>query len=171
MEWSTKPVPTASADEILKKYKIEDYAEICLVELDRYKAALELTDGNQIDALAVAHVWARSYELERQLKKLKSDPKSVNKIASKFDVAMLYWSMANSLMVDGKDRIAAAKEFAAIAGIYDSKVGANQTNVNIGQCVMLVRDFGTNDNWTEAAAIQQSKLVNQRNEQRERIGN
>lgn len=168
MEWTTKPVPTSNAKDILNEYKIEDYAELCLVNLDRYKAALELTDGNQAAAMVISHHWANSYKLEKILRELKSDPRAIRKIATRFDVAMLYWSMANSMMVDAKDRINAAKEFASIAGIFDSKIGAGGgTNINVGSAVMLVRDFGTQENWENAAAIQQANLVNQRNEQRE----
>lgn len=166
MIWNTQPVPTSNAEEVLSKYKIEDYAEICLVTLDRYKAALELTDGNQVDAMIISHHWAASYALDKHLKKLKQDPRNIRRIASKFDVAQLYWSMANSPMVDAKDRINAAKEFASIAGIFDSKIGVGGGNtVNIG--VMLVKDYGTQENWEQNAAIQQARLVNQRNEQRE----
>lgn len=168
MEWNTKPVPTSNAEEILSEYKIEDYAELCLVNLDRYRAALELADGNQIAAMAISHHWANSYQLEKLIRGLKNDPRAIRKIATKFDVAMLYWSMANSMMIDAKDRINAAKEFASITGLFDSKIGSGGgTNINVGSAVMLVKDFGTQEDWEKSAAIQQSNLVNQRNEQRE----
>lgn len=166
MEWTTKPVQTSNATEILSKYDINEYARICLTSLDRYKAALELADGNQYDAMAISHHWANSYELEKIIKQMKQDPRAIREIASKFDVAQLYWSIASSFGVDAKDRITAAKEFAAIAGIYDQKAGGS-TNINVGSAVMIVKDFGTQENWEAQAAIQQSKLVNQRNEQRE----
>ncbi|AHI60041.1 terminase small subunit [Acinetobacter phage IMEAB3] len=166
MEWNATPVVTDNATEVLDRYSIQDYAKICLTNLDRYKAALELTNGNQSDAMVIAHHWSRSYELDRIIKAMKNDPRAIREIASKFDVAMLYWSIASSPIVDAKDRIKAASEFAAIAGIYDQRAGGG-IGGNAVQAVMIVKDFGNNSDWENAAAIQQAKLVNQRNEQRE----
>lgn len=165
MKWSTKPVTTELSKSLLEKYKIEDYAELCLTNLDRHKAALELADGDMMEALAISEHWANSYELERHLKTLRSDPESIKKIASSFDVAMLYWSIANSPTSDTKDRINAAKEFASITGIYDSKIPNIENNQN-NMAVMIVNNFGDNEQWETAAQKQQEKLVNQRNEQR-----
>ncbi len=67
----------------------------------------------------------------------------------------------SSPIVDAKDRIKAA-----IAGIYDQRAGGG-IGGNAVQAVMIVKDFGNNSDWENAAAIQQAKLVNQRNEQRE----
>lgn len=130
---------------------------------DPFKAAQKLCPDNTGVALWVATNWANDPEVMTIVNGLKGDPKNLSSIASKYDLARLYWDMAQDTKLDAKDRIAAAEKFGAVAEYYDPKANKSTTvNIDNAPRVMVVKDFGSETEWREAAKNQQRELVNGR---------
>lgn len=136
------------------------YAEYLIETNDPFAAAQRLVPNDTGRALWCATNWANDPEVIDAVNDVKATSDSVNRIATKYDLAQLYWDMANDEKIEPKDRIAAAEKFGAVAGIYDPKQ-TNNTNINVDAAprVMIVKDHGSNDNWEVKAAQQQRKLT------------
>lgn len=144
------------------KHSKAEFATVLLTEPNPFKAAMIMTKGDTDSSLWYAVNWQDDHEVIELLKKLREDQNNITKIATKFDVAQLYWNIANSRAYDAKDRIAAAEKYASIAGLHDTKTSSGgNVNVNVNQNmprVMVVKDHGTDEEWERKVAAQQAEL-------------
>lgn len=143
-------------DESLKP----KYAALLLKEKEPFDAALRLSPDNTGVALWCATNWTNDPEVVEEMARLKGESDAVKSIATKYDLARLYWNMANDEKIEPKDRLTAAEKFGAVAGIYDPKQNNNMNiNVDAAPRVMIVKDHGSNDDWEVRAATQQRELT------------
>lgn len=139
------------------------YAAFLLKERDPFKAACLLCPDDTGKALWYATNWAHDPEVQAELDALRGDTRNLGAIANKFDLARFYWDMAQDEKIEPKDRLLAAEKFGAVAGIYDPKANNNTTvNVDAAPRVMVIKDHGTDEQWSKAVESQQRALVNGR---------
>lgn len=124
-------------------------------------AALEVFGHNNSVAMRVAWEWP----LDPEVKEFMAEIAEANGgekafLPSRNDYALSVWRLAKDETKPTSERLSAFRLFGDICG-YIEKPNAPNVNVNVGNQnrVMIVRDFGTDEEWERAAEAQQQKLL------------
>lgn len=155
-------VPTETAEELLARK--EQFAELSLREPDAFKVALVIYPNDTGRALRVANEWPNDPQV-KTLRQSFIDAEEDGETAflpSKADACRMAWNIARDSDKFTEDRLKALKLYAEIRGFIEKpQVSVNNTVNNlVSNKVLIVRDYGTNDDWEKALRSQQKKLVN-----------
>lgn len=126
---------------------------------DPFGAACLVFGMDSARALEASIKWIHdSFVLQRQAELLQEFGEATF-MPSKLTLARRVYELAEDRNTDKKERIAAYKLYADIMGMIERQaLIGHQTNVTQNR-VMVVRDFGTDDQWESAALKQQTKLI------------
>jgi len=124
---------------------------------DPFFAACTLFE-NRIHAMEVAKTWPYDlYVLQRQADLIDQLGDEAF-LPNKAELARRVYEVAGAA-TDTKDRLLAYKLYGEIRGFIEKAGGAN-VNVNVNNNrVMVVKDFGTFEEWEQKSIRQQQKLV------------
>ena len=131
-----------------------------------FKAACVVFPDDISMACRYAVEWNNDPEVISEIERLKFESSKTKEevdlsIPSKEDALRLAWEIADSNYEQGKDRVAALKLFAEIAGhMPDKTVNKNVNMSGTVNKVMIIKDHGTDEEWEEKALTQQRILAN-----------
>lgn len=148
--------PVSGPEELALKHK---FAEALLREPhEPYRAGVLVFGNDTRRALEASQQWVFDLAvLEYQTELLeKLGPDAF--LPAKAETARRIWSVGETA-TDAKDKLQAYKLYAELRG-FVPKGDGNNTNVNVTlNRVMVMRDFGSDEDWEAKAASQQSKLI------------
>jgi hypothetical protein len=124
-----------------------------------YDAALAVTNGNVGMALQIASNW-RNDPVVAEAKIALIEEKGVRYfLPTKEQQASDIYKMATDGKLDDEIRLKAHRLYAEIMGNIE-KPSINQGGMQVvNQGVMIVKEYGTDDNWEQRAEQQQRKLI------------
>ena len=155
-----RPARVVETDEEILAKK-ERFAELMLRENEPFKVALILYPDDTGRALEVAHTWPRDAQVIELQKSLTSAEDEITFLPTKSDAARLAWNMARDEARFTEDRLKALKLYAEIRGFIEKPQVSVQNNVqnnSIQHHVMVVRDHGSDEEWSEKLRNQQKRL-------------
>ncbi|HEX2242719.1 MAG TPA: hypothetical protein VHK27_05615 [Gammaproteobacteria bacterium] len=145
-------------EEILAKK--ERFAELLLRENEPFKVALVLYPDDTGRALRIAHEWPTDPQVKAFQQSAIDAEGEITFLPTKADAARLAWNMARDEGKFTEDRLKALKLYAEIRGFIEKPaVNVSQTNNTLVQNnVMVVRDHGSDEEWSEKLRNQQKRL-------------
>lgn len=149
--WSTQVI----ADENALK---DTYAELLLkTPQDTYGVAIKVVGNDIARALKISAEWPIDiYVLNKQAELLAAfGPEAF--LPTKAEVARRIYTVGENA-TDPKDKLAAFKLYAEVRGFIQKADNVNNIQVNNNR-VMVLRDFGNDDQWETKAVKQQNKLI------------
>lgn len=153
--------PPSETPEQLLGLKTQ-FAELSLREPDPFKVALVVFPNDTGRALRVANEWPNDPEV-KTLRQAFVDSEEDGETAflpTKAEAARLAWNIARDTERMTEDRLKALKLYADIRGFIEKPQVAVNNTVNNVQRVLVVKDYGTDDDWRTALRAQQKRLIN-----------
>lgn len=148
-------LPAVREDEQELKAK---FAEALLrTPTDPFRAAMALFGNDTVRALEVANSWPVDLAVLQRQADLLEQFGPDEYLPTKATVARRIYEVGETA-ADVKDKLAAYKLYADIRGFMPKGETNNNIVVNNNR-VMVVRDFGNDEQWETAAASQQAKLI------------
>lgn len=142
--------------ELKKQYAME----LLRNPTDPYKAALALFPNSPQKALAIFTNWREDPEIDELKKELVETFGDIGVLPTKAQVALKIYEVATDnprATVD--EKLKAYKLYADVMG-YIERIPQAVINNNLTQNkVLVVKDHGTDDQWSRTIAAQQAKLV------------
>lgn len=154
-------VTTETAEELLAKK--EQFAELSLREPDAFKVALVIYPNDTGRALRIANEWPNDEQVKafRQSFVDAEEDGETAFLPSKADACRLAWNIARDADKMTEDRLKALKLYGEMRGFIEKPAAVAVTNNNnVAMRVLVVKDYGTNDDWEKALRQQQKKLIN-----------
>ena len=99
-----------------------------------------------------------------EIENLKNEITEEELLPSKNETAKLAWEMANNSWLKGGERVNALRLFAEIAGHMPEKNVNKNIKIEgkgIPGGVMVVKDYGTDEEWEESVLAQQTRLTSE----------
>lgn len=127
---------------------------------DPFRAAAQIFGLDTIRCLHAAQIWVNDpYVLTKQAELLETLGED-SFMPSKLTLARRVYELAENPSTDKRERIKAYELYANIMGMIakQSLIG-HQTNVMQNNRVMVIKDFGTDEQWEKATREQQTKLI------------
>lgn len=154
---SPTPLPATREDEQDLK---ERFAEALLRSpTDPFRAALAIFGNDTVSALKASNSWPSDLVVLQRQADLLEEYGPDEYLPTKAHVARRIYEVGDAA-TDPKDRLAAFKLYADIRGFMPKAENVNNTNITLNQNrVMVVRDFGSDDQWETAAQKHQTKLI------------
>lgn len=122
-------------------------------------AAQAVFPDDMARALYIASHWLTDPDVLTEKARLRDKGADLKTLPTKADLARRAWELTDKGLFE--DRIKAMKLYADIMG-HIEKPQAPVTNVNVTQNrVMVVKDKGTDAQWEEGVAKQQTQLLNE----------
>lgn len=151
---------TESAEELLARK--EQFAELSLRESDAFKVALVIYPNDTGRALRVANEWPNDAQVQafRQSFIDAEEDGETAFLPSKAEAARLAWNIARDADKMTEDRLKALKLYAEIRNFIEKPQAAVVNQTNVAMRVLVVKDYGDNDQWEKALRTQQKKLIN-----------
>jgi len=134
-------------------------AELLRTPNDPFKAAQKIV-GNTIRALQMSQDWPTDvYVLKRQVELIEEFGED-NFLPSKLTLARRIYELGETTTASISERLAAYRLYADLRNFIEKPSLINQNNLTVNNNkVMVVQDFGSDDQWEETAKNQQMKLV------------
>lgn len=158
--WTTIAAPLAPAlDPAVELERKRLFAEALLrAPGDAFSAARTVFGQDTMGAMVASQQWPYDMVvLQRQAELLETfGPDEY--LPAKHEVARRIWDIGQAA-TDTKDRLAAFKLYADLRGFMPRSEGMTINNTVNQNRVMIMRDFGTDEQWETAAAGQQAKLI------------
>lgn len=120
---------------------------------DRLKAAMAVYPNDMVKAVTLSKA---GIEKKNTVAIVEEDEDI--KLPSKAEHCKELYTIFKDVNYSLKERLVASHQFAEIQGTIQ-KPGTVVNNNIMQQKVMVVKDYGTNENWEEKLRIQQQKLV------------
>lgn len=130
-----------------------------LLASHNFKAAIELFPEDTRTALKIATEWPHDSEVKGFIKKIQDFETSIDSLPSKKDLAEDIWKKMQKPYVDPKEYAALAKLYAEVRGFIEKPENKQVVNINQNR-VMVIKDQGSPDEWSNKAEKQQRDLVN-----------
>lgn len=132
-----------------------------------FQAALSIFGDDTGKALMASQVWVRDPLVIQSRDEYLAENGVEVKLDSKAELAAKILKFADEknadetrYLHDGKDRLSAYKLYAEVMGYIEKPQVVNNNNVvATSNKVMVVQNFGDDDNWEQALAAQQRQLV------------
>jgi len=157
--WAPFQAPAVAPDPEAEKEQKDRFAEALLrTPTDPFRAALTVFGNDTATALRISNLWPYDlYVLQRQAELLEQfGPDEY--LPTKQQVARRIYEVGENA-ADNKDKLAAFKLYAELRGFVPKGEGVtNNLTVNNNR-VMIMKDFGTDEQWESAAVGQQTKLI------------
>lgn len=155
-------VQTETAEELLAKK--ERFAELSLREPDAFKVALVIYPDDTGRALRVANEWPNDPQVKtirESLIEAEEDGETAF-LPTKADACRLAWNIARDADKYTEDRLKALRLYGEMRGFIEkpTAVTVNNNTQNVSMRVLVVKDYGSNDDWEKALRQQQKKLIN-----------
>lgn len=154
------PVPKIESDaEVIAKK--EQFAQLSLREQDAFKIALVIYPDDTSRALRVANEWPNDEQVKtfRQSYIDAEEDGETAFLPTKAEAARLAWNIARDSGVT-EDRLKALKLYADIRGFIERPSVAIQNNTLVQNKVLVVKNFGSDEQWEQQVRKQQTKLIN-----------
>jgi hypothetical protein len=151
------PAPDVTGpDELALKHK---FAEALLRDPhEPYRAAVLVFGSDSRRALAASQNWVFDLDVLARQADLLETFGADKFLPEKAEVARRIYQVGETA-TDNKDKLAAYKLYSELRG-FVPKGDGNSTNVNVTlNRVMVMRDFGSNEDWEAKAVAQQTKLI------------
>lgn len=162
--WSTivaAPVPHYGAPEAVDPNEPELKARFAEALLrrphDAFGAACAILGNDTMRALRVSQAWPLDLEVLAVQADLLEKFGPDEFLPTKQEVARRIYNVGETA-ADAKDKLAAYKLYAEVRGFIQKADNVNNVVVNNNR-VMVLRDFGTDEQWETKAASQQAKLI------------
>jgi len=128
---------------------------------DAFRAALSVYPGDAGRALVVAREWSDDPAvIEARDEAVAVALNDDGPVIGKAGVAQMLLDIAREKLVDAKDRIAALDKINEMYGYKTATVGVGGGNTYIdNRSVMVVKDHGTDDEWSAKLREQQERLI------------
>ena len=128
---------------------------------DGFRAALATYPGDAGRALVVAREWADDpLVLEARDEAIQAALDDDGPVIGKSGVAQMLLDIAREKLTDAKDRITALDKINEMYGYKTATVGVGGGNTYIdNRSVMVVKDHGTDDEWSAKLREQQERLI------------
>jgi len=156
-----EPTPAALTDDEVLALK-ERFAELSLREPDPFKVALALFPNDTGKALRVANDWPNDPAVKtfrQSFVDSEEDGESAF-LPTKAEASRLAWNLARDSERDGETRHKFLKLYAEMRGFIEKpQVAVNNTVTNVTR-VLVVKDYGTDEDWRTALKKQQRALIN-----------
>jgi hypothetical protein len=159
---SAVPAPVRDETELKRRFALE----LMRTPSEPFNAARRVFPGDITEAIFKAQSWPVDPDVQAFIKELTSrQPDDGGILPTKDHLARMLWDLATDTTkkVDTRDRLTAFKLYGELRGFID-KSGAG-TNVNITNAisnkVLVVKDFGSDDDWEKKAKAQQAKLISE----------
>jgi hypothetical protein len=153
--------PTETVEDLLAKK--EQFAELSLRETDAFKIGLAIYPNDTGRALRVATEWPNDPQV-KALRQSFVDAEEDGETAflpTKADACRLAWNIARDADKFTEDRLKALKLYGEMRGFIEKPAAVTVNNTqNVAMRVLVVKDYGTNDDWEKALRSQQKKLIN-----------
>lgn len=147
-------VVEAVPENVLK----ERFAEAFLkTPNDAFGAACRVFGADTIRALAAAQQWPLDTHVLQTQAALLDQWGEDHFLPSRAELARRVWQVGE-MATDERNKLAAFKLYAEVRNFVAKDQINIQNNVTNNR-VMVMKDFGTDENWEKAAAKQQSKLI------------
>lgn len=153
----TPPAPAVSPEELARQK--DKFADAYLrTPENSFAAACTVFGTDTATALKVSSEWPFDlYVLQRQAELLETfGPDEF--LPTKQQVARRIFETGERTN-DVKDKLAAYRLYAELRGFMPRGDGANVSLTVNNNRVMVMRDFGNDDDWEKSAVTQQSKLI------------
>lgn len=137
------------------------FAAALLREPDNaFGAACKVFGTDTISAMQAANEWPRDlYVLTKQAELLEQFGEE-SFLPNKMTLARKIFETAETTNIDKKDRLKAYELYGELMGFMPKQTAiANVTNNVTQNRVMIIRDYGTDEQWEIAAREQQMKLI------------
>lgn len=157
----TAVAPTETVEELLAKK--EQFAELSLREPDAFKVALVIFPNDTGRALRIANEWPNDEQVKafRQSFVDAEEDGETAFLPTKAEACRLAWNIARDAEKMTEDRLKALKLYGEMRGFIEKPAAVSVTqNNNVAMRVLVVKDYGTNDDWETALRQQQKKLIN-----------
>ncbi len=137
----------------------QKFAEALLELCDPFKAALHVCEGMPTQkALKMATEWPADIEVKGFIKAIKDKESSIDTLPDKKDLAEAVWlKMENCRFPEDFAKL--AKLYAEVRGFIEKPDNKPIVTINQNR-VMVIKDFGNEDQWQAAADKQQRDLLN-----------
>lgn len=152
---------TETAEELLARK--EQFAELSLRESDPFKVALVIYPNDTGRALRIANEWPNDPQVKaiRQSFVEAEEDGETAFLPSKADACRLAWNIARDAEKFTEDRLKALRLYGEMRGFIEKPAAVQVNNqTNVAMRVLVVKDYGTNDDWETALRQQQKKLIN-----------
>lgn len=127
---------------------------------DAFKAALTLYPADAGRALVVAREWhGDPLVIETRDEAIAAALADDGPVIGKSGVAQMLLDIAREKLTDAKDRIAALDKINEMYGYKTATEGAGGNTYIDNRSVMIVKDHGTDDEWSAKLRAQQERLV------------
>lgn len=136
-------------------------AELLKTPENAFGAACRIFGMDTQTALRVSVEWVLDIVVLRKQAALLEEYGEEYYLPSQVELARKVWGLAIDDKADRKDKREAYKLYAEIRGWLKTGGGGVTVNNNVlnANRVMMLKDFGTDDNWEETAKKSQMKLV------------
>lgn len=115
---------------------------------------------DEITAKQVAPLWPTNPYVLQFKRELLEEYGEEHFLPTKADVVKQLYAMGIDPAIDVKDRVAALKECALVRGFIEKPASVNVNTGNTNNRVMVVADYGSDEDWETRALHQQTKLIN-----------
>jgi hypothetical protein len=127
---------------------------------DAFRAALTVYPGDAGRALVVAREWANDpLVIEARDAAIEAALNDDGPVIGKAGVAQMLLDIAREKLTDAKDRIAALDKINEMYGYKTVGEGTGGNTYIDNRSVMIVKDHGTDDEWSAKLRAQQERLI------------
>lgn len=152
-------VVSDSDGDDLDKYKKDFAYRLLKNPFDSFKAASEVFPRDRARALFIYNNWINDVDVIRYKEEHLENLGEEEFLPSKVDLLNKIWEKMHSKKIDHSDYQKFAKLYADLRGFCPKE--APQISMNIGESakVMVVQNYGEDDDWEKAAKAQQRALL------------
>lgn len=136
----------------------DKFAELLLrTPNDAFNVAVQVFGSDTMRALQISQEWPLDFYVMQKQADLLAEQGDDAFLPSKAELARRIYTVGDT-STDAKDKLAAYKLYAEVRGFIQKAENVNNIQVNNNR-VMVMKDFGTDEQWEVKAAKQQSKLI------------
>lgn len=146
--------------EISNSKRKRQFAEFLSKLSDPYKAAHRIFPEDTKLAIQAAREWPTDRTVIDFLNEKSLSKDDVDELPTKADLARCVWDRMNEPMTENEDFVKMAKLYAEIRGFVEKPKDGAQVNVQNVSNVLVVKENGDFDNWSNGLAQQQERLIN-----------
>jgi len=127
---------------------------------DSFGAALVVCPHDPGKALEIASTWPRDPEVIAHQREAEEELGEMHFLPGKADLARQVWEIGTNKQIDTADRLKAMKLYADLRGYIEApSTIINNNNAVSNNKVMVIENYGSDDDWEERVRQQQAKLV------------
>lgn len=142
-----------------QKRKQQFARELLKSPQEGFKIAVRIFGDDTGRALEASHRWPHDPEVIGFMNMALEELGDLHFLPSKADAARAAWEISQDPRLAVDDRLKGLRLYSDIRGFIEKQGTVINNNVLTQNKVMMVRDHGTNEEWENAAAAQQAKLI------------